>query len=49
MEELMDAIELGEEFQLLKYLDKLGYNTKYISLESINTINEDIKTYLESH
>ena len=46
MEELMDAIELGEVYALVKYLDKLGYNTKEVDLPELHDINQDFNKYL---
>lgn len=49
LEELMDAIELGEIFSLVKYLDRLGYRTKDINLELLKKINEDFNKYLSEN
>jgi len=46
MEELMDAIELGEIFALIKYLDRLGFVTKEIDLAELHDINQDFNKYL---
>lgn len=48
MDELMEAIGLREVFALVKYLDKLGYDTKKIKLGTLREVNSDIKLYLEA-
>ena len=48
MNELMEAIGLREVFALVKYLDKLGYDTKKIKLGTLKEVNEDIKIYLDT-
>jgi len=48
MDELMEAIGLREVFALVKYLDKLGYDTKKIKLGTLKEVNEDIKLYLDT-
>lgn len=42
----MDAIELGEVFALVKYLDKLGFVTKELDIAELHDINQDINKYL---
>mgnify|MGYP003638858802 CR=1 len=48
MEELMDAIELGDVFQLIRYLDKIGYRTDKISLNKLHSIQQHINEYLST-